>query len=66
MPIIVREADDPLAVRVSIGRAREPFAKPEGLDGYYVVYRGTIQEVLDCLRKALEALEATAKEGLPH
>lgn len=46
---IIREADDPLALRLSIGGV------PNNLG--YIVYRGDTKQCLELLRKALDRLE---------
>ena len=51
---ITREADDPLALRASIG-------SPHGLDGVYLVYRGDPMAVLGMLETVL----ALARVELP-
>lgn len=51
---IIREADDPLALRLSVG----------GVPGElgYVVYRGDTKECVELLRTALSKLEAHYEE----
>jgi hypothetical protein len=51
---IVREADDPIALRLSIG----------GIEGElgYIVYRGETEDCVKLLRKALDKFETHLKE----
>ena len=51
---IIREADDPMALRLSIG----------GVEGDlgYIVYRGDTKDCLRLLRRALKKLEAHYNE----
>lgn len=51
---IIREADDPIALRLSIGGVESKLG--------YIVYRGSTEECLKLLRKALEKLEAHYEE----
>ena len=46
---VIRESDDPLALRLSIG-------SPHGEDSGYIVYRGDTKECLTLLVRALEEL----------
>jgi hypothetical protein len=52
---IVREEDDPLALRASIGGR-------EGM-GFYLVYRGNPQEVLEMLRAVVKDAENELRSG---
>ncbi len=47
---IIRDKDDPIALRISMGGREEI--------GYYIVYRGDPQEILDCLQTCIDAFEA--------
>jgi hypothetical protein len=52
-------ADDPLALRISIGEARSTGPSPTAAKVAYVVYRGDPATIKALLRRALAALEAT-------
>ncbi len=55
---IIREGDDPLALRLSIG-------SPNGFDhkeNGYIVYRGETQECVELLEIALAELKGHLKE----
>jgi hypothetical protein len=52
---VIREADDPIALRASIGGR-------EGM-GFYLVYRGEPQDVLAMLRQVVEQAEAVLERG---
>lgn len=51
---IIREADDPMALRLSIGGVEDELG--------YIVYRGDTEACLKLLRKALKKLEAHYNE----
>lgn len=56
MPIdIIRAPTDPICTRVSVGGTQA--------DGFYVVYRGTLDDSITCLRNALKGLEVTKATG---
>lgn len=51
---IIREADDPIALRLSIGSP--PEETPDGYVGY-IVYRGDTEECLNLLEQAVQELK---------
>lgn len=53
---IIREADDPLALRASVGGG-----KTAGDGNYYLVHRGPLTEVVPMLREVLKAAEKLAE-----
>jgi hypothetical protein len=52
---ILREANDPMAVRLSIGVPHEGTTS-DGFDGY-IVYRGESEKCIDVLERALAQLK---------
>lgn len=53
---VIKEQDDPLTNRLSIGGSKE--------DGCYIVYRGETEDCLDVLKNALEAMNKAANVNL--
>jgi len=55
---IIREADDPLALRLSIGSPNGYDIQKDG----YIVYRGDTEQCIKLLEKALEEFKAYYEE----
>lgn len=52
---VVKEEDDPIALRVSWG-----WMKPQG---FYFVFRGNLDQIKDLLRKCLDGIENLKEEN---